>query len=516
MSTIQQVNSLSKVTDILTVLLQSYKIQHEIVALWKTAGDNAADPVWTITNNISNRSGRLGRLPAREALFRFRIALDALTAPAASSLLSIAATSSLRGSTVGDIYTGNNFRRGSMAEGLMFTRKSLYRRASFSANDNELAAAEAARVIKRFRVNLDPLESESTALSSFSGELATAIVKTDIAVVGEILMFLHMKRSSDSSSLRESKDIGEQLLSNNPLAPNTRRDVYGDLIITQTEMLFHVWLPLFADPRTNADQCTLALAQYIGLLTQLPQPLPVPIHPQSAQYQHSKVAVCEGLYLLLMTVLFSKRDFKELSNLLHSGFIPGDNPTVDIAMEALKMSEIILDRISRATSLQHSTSNAAELENCRLDPNRPPLQLNRYRRISNQESCEFEAAVTLQKCGEDMMLRLGLTLQLVRWFLARGSVLDAIRLCSRSSVNQPILPQQQSNATGVGGIGEGGELGYICMIFMYVQSESGCLQSLQTSFLAKNSSARPSKLPSNWTGRSFLTIQYCLPLKRSR
>jgi hypothetical protein len=68
---------------------------------------------------------------------------------------------------------------------------------------------------------------------------------------------------------------------------NLRRDVYGNILLTQMEMLTLIWLPHFASAEMTYDS-VLALLTYINLLKEA-----------------TSVPVMPPLYVLLITVLIS-------------------------------------------------------------------------------------------------------------------------------------------------------------------------------------------------------------------
>lgn len=154
----------------------------------------------------------------------------------------------------------------------------MYMRASFSGSDanNGSNGDSIERVLERFRVDLTTLEA-----SLRDQDYSTALYK-DIETVGQIIS----QRKANSNFQRSDY----LTLSPVPMLESLRRDVYGNILLTQVEMITYIWLPHFASAEINYDS-VLSLLAYIGLLKEAAS---IPIVPP--------------IFVLLMTVLVSLGD----------------------------------------------------------------------------------------------------------------------------------------------------------------------------------------------------------------
>ena len=156
----------------------------------------------------------------------------------------------------------------------------MYMRASFSGPDvNNASIGECIeRTLERFRVDLSTLEA-----SLRDQEMSTALYK-DIETVGKIIS---QRRAPPDPNHQRRDDL---TLSPVPMMESLRRDVYGIILLTQVEMITHIWLPHFASTEMKYDS-VLSLLAYIGLLKEAAS---IPIAPP--------------LFVLLITVLVSLGD----------------------------------------------------------------------------------------------------------------------------------------------------------------------------------------------------------------
>ena len=282
-----------------------------------------------------------------------------------------------------------------------------------------LASREAAEKDKgKFKVDLTPLDGADDF-----DETHRAVFK-DIDSIGR--------------ALRDQKSVTLSTMASMPYV--LRRDNFGDIIITQTEMLLSVWLPHFAAgtfPSSNtavnvhqsADSSLLALTTYINMLKGAQGAVGIavsssPTNPPKGSASGASPAVAAGaitviapLYSLLMTALHSKKAFRELSLLASRGFFSSSPyasssdtdsqnsvTSFHTAVEALQISQriyqMLTDRSQRASQLAKDDIYSA-----------------------------LEAVRDLKAFGQDTLLQLGQGSTLVQWLLDTGRVMDAIDIC---------------------------------------------------------------------------------------
>lgn len=168
------------------------------------------------------------------------------------------------------------------------------------------------------------------------------------------------------------------LISKIPKVPlQIRRDCTGTLIVSQTELLSHVWFPLILNSVTNDASCDYyrwALSSFIACY----RAIGVPISPVTS--------------MLLLSTLTVKGKYMEVARLLQLQFFPDSTEIANIALEISGLIE--KKKQSNMTSLRSTVD-------------------------------------TIRQVSLDMLWRLNEKATVVRWLLGRGDIIDAISLCSK-------------------------------------------------------------------------------------
>jgi hypothetical protein len=169
-----------------------------------------------------------------------------------------------------------------------------------------------------------------------------------------------------------------ELIPQIPKVPlQVRRDSAGTLLVTQTELLSHVWFPLILNSMTNDASCEYyrwALSSFIACY----RALGVPISPITS--------------MLLLSVLTVKGKYMEVARLLQLQFFPDSTEIANIALEISGLIE------------KKKETNLTSL---------------------------LSTVHTIRQVSLDMLWRLNEKVTVVRWLLGRGDIIDAITLCSK-------------------------------------------------------------------------------------
>lgn len=240
------------------------------------------------------------------------------------------------------------------------------------------------------------------------------------------------------------------------VAITTRRDSTGNLVVTQTELLCYVWVPMLLYSNIDVEYMSWALTTYISVL------------------REKDITVTSAVSVLLMTVLFNSGKTIEVARLLQNNFFPDH---VDTALSALEMYsalhtainnedapsskvDITEDTTDNKDSPRNSNSNAFTVinsknskvesdfrrtgskKNLKKDDNvdlRQPkvdmefrvssiflLKEDLVNKLRHRDACNL-----LLQAGLDMLWRLNELVLLVRWYLSHGRVREAIALCSK-------------------------------------------------------------------------------------
>jgi len=193
-----------------------------------------------------------------------------------------------------------------------------------------------------------------------------------------------------------------------PIPLVIRRDHLGNLVVTQTELLSHVWLPQLLINRTGVD------FEYLGYALMLAQST---LRGCGAE-THPATSLC------LLKVLGAQNHFIEIGRLLQLQFFP-DAP--EVAMFALDLCEAI-----EVAAKTHEESAAAEDSG-----NEPASEEDTVRKVQlskwfiGGKTGMFSAMRTLRQAGLDMLWRIGEQPLVIRWMLVHGRATDAMRLCTR-------------------------------------------------------------------------------------
>jgi len=176
----------------------------------------------------------------------------------------------------------------------------------------------------------------------------------------------------------DNMDKITELVSNIPTVPlQLRRDSSGTLIVSQTELLSHVWFPLILNSMTNDASCDYyrwALSSFISCY----RSVGVPISPVTS--------------MLLLSMLTVKGKYMEVARLLQLQFLPDSTEIANIALEISGLIE--KKKHANMTSL-------------------------------------LSTVQTIRQVSLDMLWRLNEKVTVVRWLLGRGDIIDAISLCMK-------------------------------------------------------------------------------------
>ena len=238
-----------------------------------------------------------------------------------------------------------------------------------------------------------------------------------------------------------------------PLVPvNTRRDEKGNLVLSQTELLSHVWLPMILVNPTYVDleyagfALSLCITVYRGLGT-----------GNGRGGGGGGGDIHPAMSMLLIKLLLSQKRFSEIGRLLQLQFFPD---AVEVAMTALELCDAIKDshRVRKGekgesgeNQIQGNSDGSAAGNSDLNDSNSGSVsgkQIKQIKQIKqslpSQQSQHFiggdagawAAFSTLQQAGLDMLWRLRKCVFVVRWLLGHAQVTDAMTLCqsARNSI----------------------------------------------------------------------------------
>jgi hypothetical protein len=179
-----------------------------------------------------------------------------------------------------------------------------------------------------------------------------------------------------------------------------RRNADAGMIITQIEMLNHIWLPLSLEYTTsgdakaseNVDFLISALKVYISSLKTV------------------AVVVNASISLLLLNLLAFREKYKELAHIIQLQFF-SDSPEFAVAL--LDIADTMVDACASRCK-QHDSSS----DDC--IPHRAPVQ--------HLDQLQY-AIATLQQAGRDILWRGQEHGTVIRWMLSHGQLDEALRLC---------------------------------------------------------------------------------------
>lgn len=201
-------------------------------------------------------------------------------------------------------------------------------------------------------------------------------------------------------SLSPTMLMSERLMSPTPerLSPSNvtavRRCGDGALIVSQYDMLHHVWLPrlrsLSASDLTSIDRLTSTLCAYVALL----RGTGLVVHPT--------------LSLMLFNHLLSYDNYIEACRLLQFQFFPD---ATELAVAALELSSELNNSLNSGSSI---ASGKASLATGKMSVGRLSIST---------------MVPTLQQAGIDMLWRLEERAVAVRWLLGQGEVTEAMHVC---------------------------------------------------------------------------------------
>lgn len=185
----------------------------------------------------------------------------------------------------------------------------------------------------------------------------------------------------------------------------TRRDEEGYLVLSQTEIISHVWLPIILNGSIDPDYCAWALTSYVAVL----RGGGVDIHP--------------ALSMLVLRLLASHRKYMDIARFLQLQFLPD---AMEVAMTALELCDVIAETAAETAPSNGDNECTQQASNGAIDSS-----------LCNRSSCIGgalwlqSAVATLQQVGLDMLWRLQERATVIRWLLGHGKVIEAINLCKK-------------------------------------------------------------------------------------
>lgn len=251
---------------------------------------------------------------------------------------------------------------------------------------------DARKTLGEYYAALDP--GDRTEAEALEPNHALYLLLPDITTVGTKDKIRHGHQLPTSSYTPSSPPV--------PLA--IRRDADGNLVLTQTEMLSHVWIPILLATTSAID-----LEYYSWALSSF-------IATQRGEGVNTHPAVS----MLLLKLLSARQKYTEIARLLQLQFFP-DAP--EVAMTALEISDIIEESLStfgQHRSMEDSRSGSPGTNNTSYAPSghHPSLLLR-------------SAVMISQQVGLDMLWRLNERCVVVRWLLGHGRINDAMSLCRK-------------------------------------------------------------------------------------
>jgi hypothetical protein len=252
--------------------------------------------------------------------------------------------------------------------------------------------------------DLEQLELYGQELSQSSQTFLSDISKIAIRVKEQLKYKNAATKAEASPSIAANKiKIFESNIE--PVALTLRRNERGDLILTQSEILSYIWIPLLLSSE-DADFFYLEriLTNYISSLID------------------QGVEIISSLALLHLHLIYSLGEYEKLSNLLSNGFY---SDSADIALTLLQFSTLLEEELSIVGNEQQSSSSSSKSHK----------QSNQRNRSGISGSVETKQLyIAMKKCRSislQMLWRLNELVTIVKWYLTQGLVMEAMELCQQ-------------------------------------------------------------------------------------
>lgn len=177
---------------------------------------------------------------------------------------------------------------------------------------------------------------------------------------------------------------------------HTRRDEKGDLIVTQTEVLMYVWIPILLNPHDTIDYnyCCDVLTLYIASIID------------------QGIAIIPSILYLHLQLLFALERYQDIINFLGTGNVYPDS--IIIARSLLDFATILEEGLLNIEAL-HKLGNHEKEE----DSN----NALEFRRLQS------ECIERFRKYGLDMLWKVGEYTTIVKTYLLQGKIFEAIEVC---------------------------------------------------------------------------------------
>eukprot|EP00607_Mallomonas_marina_P007073 CAMPEP_0182435552 /NCGR_PEP_ID=MMETSP1167-20130531/76356_1 /TAXON_ID=2988 /ORGANISM="Mallomonas Sp, Strain CCMP3275" /LENGTH=379 /DNA_ID=CAMNT_0024626733 /DNA_START=55 /DNA_END=1191 /DNA_ORIENTATION=+ len=248
----------------------------------------------------------------------------------------------------------------------------------------------------------------------------------EVLAIGSLPMQQSRLKPTSSSRVSEPKS-----LSSNSLRPIltllTRRDRSGRMVVSQTEMLAHVFLSLLHDSSLHNTAC-------VDLLMTLFDVLRTPVSRSSQAFGGSGskrekrnddmvvITVEPSLCILLLKLLVADDRLQHVAQLIQLRYF---SESADFAMVMLELADTI------TLSDMYSSEKGDRAVDVSID------NICGDSKLHNEGGSDAAVAVySLRLAGLEMLWRLQERRVVVRWLLSHGRIGDAMALCLRDSKGQ--------------------------------------------------------------------------------
>jgi hypothetical protein len=226
---------------------------------------------------------------------------------------------------------------------------------------------------------------------------------------------------------------------------NTRRDEKGDLIITQTECLYYVWLPILLSDHVNYEYCAEVLTIYITTLLD------------------QGMEILPSLLYLHIQLFFALQKYNEINNLLQYHHFY--SACVPVARCLLNFAVILEEELSNLPS--SSTAGVPNLqpfskEKKVVDETELIVEEedDYYYNKEQEESHNYQELIQLKEISiqkfrfyaEKMLRKNQEMIALIKADLMQGNIYQAMELCQQSIISpslfanpNPLVIQEELN-----------------------------------------------------------------------
>jgi hypothetical protein len=222
------------------------------------------------------------------------------------------------------------------------------------------------------------------------------------------------KKTTSYVSLSSVTPVSNIKIESFPLT--TRRDEKGDLVITQTELFYYVWLPVLLSEKIDYSYFAEVFTIYLTSI------------------MDQGIEIIPSLLYLHLQLYFSLNKLTDILNLLQTNFYANCVPVARLLLDFAMILEEDLNNIKSTNNNINANSNDSHL--LQLDDDSEKEEL-----MELQETC----ITTFRNYSGKIFFKSNEYIPVIKGYLMQGKIIPAIELCQQYVISPALMMGSNSD-----------------------------------------------------------------------